>query len=188
MKYSLLLFVCTLSFSSYANEENPSTLCNKAAKLFESGDLEGALEEARWCVTQLEQIKNNQISSFFKDEINNFTGDEISQQSAMGMNIVEREYTHEDTYIRVTLTTGNNGAAASAFAALAQFGMTSSNNKVRIQRRNASIDHDSGATTLTISLKSGGMLAFESDTASKETVIAFAKSFPVKDLDSAMME
>lgn len=188
MKYLLTLMLCIATFNTTANDENPANLCKKAASLYEEGDIEGALEEARWCVTQLEQLKNNQISSFFKDKINDFSGNEISHQSAMGMNIIEREYHHNEQYIQVTLTTGSTGAAASAFSALAQFGMTSSNNKVRIQRRNASLEHNDGSTTLTVSLKSGGMLAFESSSASKDVVIAFAKSFPVKALDNNMME
>ncbi|MDO6425381.1 hypothetical protein Q4489_00065 [Thalassotalea sp. 1_MG-2023] len=188
MKLILSLLICVTTFGTLANDEDPAKLCKNAANLFESGDIEGALEEARWCVTQLEQLKNNQISSFFKDKINDFSGNELSHQSAMGMNIIEREYHHNDQYIQVTLTTGNTGAAASAFAALAQFGMTSSNNKVRIQRRNASLEHTDGSTKLTVSLKSGGMLAFESNSANKDAVLAFAKSFPVKALDNNMME
>ena len=191
MKLTYLISSIILLAHPYAlaNENDPSKLCNSAAKLYKDGDLEGALEEARWCVTQLEQLKQNQTATYFKKEIHGYLGNKVSQQTAMGMTIVERRYKKDDKVIQVTLTGGSSGGAMSAFSALAQMGtMAAGTNKVRIQRRTATINNDSGNVTVMVSLKSGSMLNFQSNNVSQEELLRFAKAFPVKELDNSLQE
>jgi len=167
-------------------EENPAEICASAASLYKEGDIDGALDEARWCVTQLEQIKQNQTSSFFSDEINGYTADELQSQQTMGMQLIERNYSKEGQSIKVALTGGAMGAANNAFAALASFGMQSAQGeKIRIQRRTAMLTKDSGSNQLIVTLKSGGMLTFDSSDVSSDELVTFAKAFPVADLDDA---
>ena len=174
-----------LSPNTYA-EEDPSESCSTAAELFKDGDVEGALEEARWCVTQLEQLKQNQTSTFFTDEILGYKGGELSSQQAMGMSVVERSYDKGGKYIEVSLTGGTSGGANNAFAAIASFGMQSAQGqKVRIQKRTAVVSNDDGTVQVMITLKSGGMLNFESSNVSSDEVVEFAKAFPVAELDDS---
>lgn len=168
-------------------EEDPTETCTSAASLFKEGDLDGALEEARWCVTQLEQLKQNQTSSFFQDEINGYTAGQLESQQTMGMQLIERNYSKDGQMISVSLAGGALGAANNAFAALASFGMQSAQGeKTRIQRRSAVITEDSGSNQIVVTLKSGGLLTFNSANVSRDEVLAFAKAFPVADLDDAM--
>jgi len=181
--------VCSMSllFSapSYA-EDDPADTCASAASLFKEGDVEGALEEARWCVTQLEQIKEGQTSAYFKDEINGHKGGKLESQNMMGFAMTERPYNKDNKSIKVSLTGGASGGANNAFAALASFGMQAAQGKrVRIQRRSAVVSNENGTVKVTITLKSGGMLIFESRDASEDEVIAFAKAFPVAELDDS---
>lgn len=167
-------------------DDTPAETCASAASLFKEGDIEGALEEARWCVTQLEQLKQGKISSFFKDEINGFKGGKLEQQQAMGISMIERSYSKDGKIIKVSLSGGASGAASNAFAALASFGMQSSNGKkVRIQRRTAMINDDGGNIQAVVTLKSGGMLTFESNDLNSADVTSFAKAFPIADLDDS---
>lgn len=168
-------------------EDTPEDTCTSAASLFKEGDIEGALEEARWCVTQLEQLKQGRVSSFFKDEIDGFKGGKLDQQQAMGISMIERNYSKDGKVIKVSLSGGASGAANNAFAALASFGLQSTNGtKIRIQRRTAMVSDESGDINIVVTLKSGGMLTFESNDLNSDDTTAFAKAFPIADLDDAI--
>lgn len=189
LKLNTLALCIALNFASSAiaiADDTPADTCMSAASLFKSGDIEGALEEARWCVTQLEQLKQGKVSSFFKDEINDFKGGKLEKQQAMGISMIERNYSKDGKVIKVSLSGGAAGAANNAFAALASFGLQATNGtKIRIQRRTAIITTEEDNTQIVITLKSGGMLTFESNDLNSEDLTAFAKAFPVADLDDS---
>ena len=187
---SVILFVSlasglALAPHTYA-EDDPAETCSSAAELFREGDVEGALEEARWCVTQLEQLKQNQTSSYFSDEILGYKGGELSTQQAMGMSIVERSYSKDGKDIDVTLTGGASGGANNPFAAIASMGMQAAQGqKVRIQKRTAIVSNEGGTANVMVTLKSGGILTFESNDVSSDELVEFAKAFPVAELDDS---
>ena len=187
LKITSLAVFMLLTTNTTLADDGPSQTCSNAADLAKEGDVAGALEEARWCVTQLEQLKQNEVTSFFKDNISGYKGSKIEQQQVMGMSIIERNYTKDDSQIKVTLTGGESKAASNAFSALASFGMqmAPSGKKIRIQKRSAVIMDDDGSAQVVVTLKSGGMLTFESSSVSVNSVAAFAKKFPVADLDSS---
>jgi len=183
----LLTTIFALNFTTaiYA-EDDPSSACASAVSLYKDGDFEGALEDAKWCVTQLEQLKQSKVSSFFKDEINGYKGGEIQQQQAMGFSMVERSYSKNGKIIKVLLSGGASGAGNNAFAALASLGMNSAKGKkVRIQRRTGFISTKNKKTELVVTLKSGGMLTLESRDVSPDGIMAFIKKFPVAELDDS---
>lgn len=168
-------------------DDTPAQTCANAASLFKEGDIEGALEEARWCVTQLEQLQQGKVSAFFKDEINGYKGGELDQQQAMGISMIERDYSKDGKLIKVSLTAGVSGSSNNAFAAIASLGMqATTGKKVRIQRRTAVVSAEDGGVQVVVTLKSGGLLTFESVDLSRDDAIAFAKAFPVANLDDAI--
>lgn len=186
MSSFVVVLIGLLSSASIVADETPAETCSSAASLFSEGDIEGALEEARWCVTQLEQLKQGATSAYFKDEINGYKGGELENQQAMGIEVTERRYDKGQKSIKVTLTGGASGSTNNAFAALASFGISASpGKKIRIQRRSALVNSESRTVTLTVTLKSGGMLVFDTDDVSKDELITFAKAFPVADLDDS---
>jgi hypothetical protein len=137
-------------------------------------------------VTQLEQLKQGQTSAYFKDEINGYKGGKLESQSMMGFSTVGRPYNKGSNSIQVSLTGGASSGANSAFAALASFGMQAATGKrLRIQRRSAVLNNDSGTLSLVVTLKSGGVLTFESNDLSEDELVAFAKAFPIADLDDS---
>jgi len=168
-------------------EDNPSAICSSAANLAKEGDIAGALEEARWCVTQLEQLMQEQVSSFFPDEVNGYTAGEIKKEQIMGMAIIECDYSKGDNEISVSLTGGGSSGSGNALSAIAMMGMQmgAMGQKVRIQKRSAVIIDENNSIQVVVTLKSGGILTFESRGTSSDTVVAFAKKFPVAKLDDS---
>lgn len=186
LSLSLLLVLSVVSTQIQA-ENTPSETCTSAAKLFNEGDVEGALEEAKWCVTQLEQLKQSKSSSYFKDEINGYKGEKLNSQQTMGISIVERSYSKNGQVIKVSLSGGVSDSMNNAFAAIASFGLQAvQGEKIRIQRRTAVIvNNNAKLTQVIVTLKSSGMLTFESKNTSDDDIVAFAKAFPVADLDDS---
>ena len=186
LKSLMLVVTSALFVMPSIAEDSPADTCKSAASLFSEGDIEGALEEARWCVTQLEQLKQGQTSSFFKDEIDGYVGGKIESNQAMGFTVIERRYSKGGVSISVSLSGGASGAANNAFAAIASFGMQAAQGKkVRIQRRTAVVNDDNGSAQVVITMKSGGMLTFDSSELSSDELVAFAKAFPVSELDDS---
>lgn len=179
------LTLLVLPLASQA-QEKPVDTCASAVELFNDGDVEGALEDARWCVTQLEELKQNKTSSFFHDEIEGYIGGEINSQQTMGLSIVERSYNKANKDIDVSLSGGLSGAASNIFATIAAMGVNATpGKKLRIQRRTGVLNNESGSITLVVSLRSSGNLSFTSSSVSEEELIAFAKAFPIEGLDNA---
>jgi len=168
-------------------EDNPSVICSNAANLAKEGDVAGALEEARWCVTQLEQLIQEQVSSSFPDKINGYTAGEIKKEQIMDMAIIECNYSKDDNVISVSLAGSVSSGSANAFSAIAMMGMQMGgmSQKIRIQKRSAVIIDENNSIQVVVTLKNGGILTFESRGTSSDTVVAFAKKFPVAKLDDS---
>ena len=169
-------------------EDDPVTTCSTAADLAKEGDIVGALEEARWCVTQLEQMMQDEVSSFFPDEVNGYAAGEIIKEQVMGMSMIERDYSKDNNVISVSLTTGSSSGSANPLSAIAKMGMQMGGigQKIRIQKRSAVIINENNSTQVIVTLKSGGILTFESRDESSDTVVSFAKKFPVAELDDSI--
>lgn len=181
---SLILFLTALALTQYSHaQDTPSESCQAAAELASKGDIDGAIEEASWCLEGLQQIKQEQNSAVFPDEINGFTGGELESNSAMGMQVISRDYSKSDQTISVTLT-GGSGQGMGGLAAIAQMGMMGGK-KIRVQRRTVVDNSDGDDISFMVSLNSGSMLMFESSDLNHDTVLEFVKAFPIADLDES---
>ncbi|MGQ7847745.1 hypothetical protein ACUNV4_24845 [Granulosicoccus sp. 3-233] len=167
--------------------EEAATACNEAARLIAEDDLVGALDEAKWCVESLQQLRQQATLTVFPDAVEGFAGGEIDNQSAMGMTIIERQYTKEGEDVTVSLTTGMAGGG---LAALAQLGMgmgAGSGKKIRVQKRTVlDMSEAGGDAQFMVQLKSGGMLNISSSDLNAEQLLPFVKAFPIADLDDAL--
>ena len=181
----LILGLFAFSTLTVAQEENPGLSCTEAAKLYEEGDLDGAIEEATWCVEAMRQEKQQQAVSTLPDEVNGYVGGEVQNQQGMGMSIIQRVYSKDGAEIDLNLTKG--AGAAGGFAAIAQMGLgMSGGKKFRVQRRTVLDMSEAGETQLMVSLKSGGMLTLTSTSAAHDDVVAFIKAFPLAKLDDSL--
>jgi hypothetical protein len=188
MKNLLIALLSTIIFMPVAvgADETPKEACKSASSLYADGDVEGALEEARWCVSLLEQEQQNLTNKFFLDDIDGYKGGTLDNQNAMGFSLINRSYQKGSKRIDVSLNAGTSGAALQAFSAIAQLGTQFGNGKkIRIQKRSALATDDSETKSVTVTLRSGGMLHFESNSVDIDGLIAFAKEFPVAKLDDS---
>lgn len=180
------LFFSAFTGNAFSQDDTPAAACREAAKLFEENDIKAALEEARWCVESLEQLKQQGTANLFPDNINGFNGGDVETQNAMGMSITERTYSKGSNTIEVNYTGG--GAAAGGLAALANMGMTmgGGGKKLRIQRHVVLDTSDTNSAEFIVTMKSGGMLNVSSSNTDYDTVLAFLKLFPIKEIDKAV--
>jgi len=167
--------------------EDASAACKEAARLIDEQDFVGALDEAKWCVDSLQQIKQQRTLTVFPDAVEGYTGGELDNQSAMGMSIIERVYSLDGNQINVTLTAG---VAGGGLAALAQLGLGmggGGGKKMRIQKRTVvDMSDEGGESQYMVQLKSGGMLMITSSDISAEQLLPFVKAFPIAELDDAL--
>ena len=119
-------FVIAALFSSVNSAqaqtaEDASAACLEAARMIEENDFTNALDEAKWCVESLEQLKRERAFTVFPDEIDGFVGGELQNESALGMSMIERDYTRDGDIISVSLISGvaGGGFASGGLAALA---------------------------------------------------------------------
>jgi len=167
--------------------EDASAACTEASRLIEDEDFVGALDEAEWCVESLRQLKQQRTLTVFPDDVDGFSGGEIDNQSAMGMTIIERQYTRDDQSVSVSLT---GGVAGGGLAALAQFasGMGGAGGKkMRVQKRTViDMSDEGGQAEFMVQLKSGGMLMISSDDMDSDALIGFVRAFPIEKLDDSL--
>jgi len=178
--------------------DDAAEACIDAARLIqEEDDLEGAIEEATWCLTGLTQLREEIKLSLFPDELNGYTGGEIDNENAMGLNVIKRSYTSDNRTIDLTLTT-TSGAGAGAFGALGELGKLfgamesagglglNNGKKIRIQKRTVIVSDAAGKGSLNVQLKSGGSLTVESSELNSDALVEFMRDFPIAELDDAM--
>lgn len=180
----LLAVLALLAAAPVQSQDDPASACREAAKLFEEDDIQGALEEARWCVEALEQLKQNNTAQLFPDEVAGYVGGETNSQSTMGINLTERTYSKGSRQIDVNYTAGGAGGG---LAAIAKMGMAmgAPGQKLRIQRYVVMDTSEGQNADFMVSMKSGGMLSVSSNNAGRDEVIKFLESFPIKELDQA---
>lgn len=184
----LVIWVAGYSSANSATEIDETILaCEDAARFLKDKDIDAALEEARWCLEGVEQLKQQQTLAVFPDEVLEYTGGELSTQEAMGMKMIERVYTLDGNEIKVSLSGG--GIAEVGLAALTRLGLNlgaSAGKKVRVQRRTV-IDMSNGSSTqYTVQLNSGSLLNISSDDLDAEATLDFIKAFPIAELDDAL--
>lgn len=185
---SLVALFTLVSGAQAQTADDASASCLEASRMIEEGDYVAALEEAKWCVESLEQMKIERILTVFPDDIDGYVGGELLNNSAMGVSMMERSYTRENDTVDVALTSGIAGGGG--FAALAHLGMGVGGvgNKIRVQKRTViDMSEVTDESRFLVQLKSNqGILTISSSSASSENVLKFIRAFPIKELDEAL--
>ncbi|MET0045680.1 MAG: hypothetical protein ABW100_19425, partial [Candidatus Thiodiazotropha sp. 6PLUC3] len=98
----------------------------------------------------------------------------------MGMSMIETEYTKGQKYIKVSYNSGVGGMGAM----FSQMGLAGGGKKIRLGQYTGLVLEEGRNNEIMIGLKmTQGMVNLSSDTASLDELTAFAKAFPVKDID-----
>ncbi len=185
---SVILGVLSLNPSpALAAADDPAEIFKEVISLYEDGDIDGALEEAKWGVERIEQLRQDKVSAVFPDEVGDFKGTPLSKNKAMGIMVTERNYSMGGNSVKVSLTEGAaGGGALGGLGALAQMaGSMGGGRSVRIQRRKGTAMEQGSRRTVNLTMNSGGNLSFESSNLSLDEVLKFAENFPVAELDDA---
>jgi hypothetical protein len=180
------LFVAAMCCLGVAQaQEDPKDSCDGIVDLYADGDLDGALEEARWCVEALEQVKQAKEGDLFAADIAGWKRQSIEQNKALGVALTEATYTKGDKTITVSLMGGAGGGDMGFLGGLAQMGMMSGGNKIRVGKHTGVATSEGGTSTVTVSLDTGGTLSFASSNTEMNVVVDFAKAFPVAEIDKS---
>jgi hypothetical protein len=182
IKHLLYLSILSLPIAPLcmAVEGDPAAYCKQAAELYEADDIAGAVEEAKWCLESLEQIEQSRKSEKFAKEIAGWKRGEVNQQKAMGFSIIETQYTKDGKTIDVSYNSGSGGMAAM----FSQMGMAGGGKKMRLGRYTGMVMEEGERNEIMIGLKmTPGMLTLTTNDASLDELSAFAKAFPVKEID-----
>jgi hypothetical protein len=176
-----LSLLSLLAFPLHAEVEgDPAAYCKQAAELYQQDDIAGAVEEAKWCLESLELIQQSRKSDKFAKDIAGWKRGEVNQQKAMGFSIIETSYSKDGKTIDVSLNSGGGGMAAM----FSQMGMAGGGKKVRLGGYTGMIVEEGERNEILVSLKmTPGMLNLSSNDASMDELSAFAKAFPVKEID-----
>jgi len=185
---SLLVFFLFQSAAALA-QDSPIEACEEAVRILrDDGDINAALEEARWCVEGLEALKQQNTLGFFPDRVGSWVAGEVSNSKLFGMTMLEREYTRDGATISVSLATGGGGTG---LMALAQAGMQLGGEvlqKFRVDRQTVlNLSNDKEARFL-VQLQSGGILNVTSVNALTDSVRSFVTDFPVGELNDALVK
>lgn len=174
------LALYALSLPAIAGDD-PTASCNQAAKLYESGDLAGAVEEAKWCLESLEQILQTQKADKFSPDVDGWKRGEVNQQKAMGFSNIQVLYTREGKSIDVNYTGGGGGMAAM----FSQMGMQAGGGKkIRLGRYTGMVLEDASQNQILIGLKlTPGMINLSSSDATLDELTAFAQALPLAEID-----
>jgi hypothetical protein len=176
-----LSLLSLLAFPLHAEVEgDPATYCKQAAELYQENDIAGAVEEAKWCLESLEQIQQSLKSDKFAKDIAGWKRGEVNQHKAMGFSIIETSYSKDGKTIEVSFNSGGGGMAAM----FSQMGMAGGGKKIRLGRYTGMIVEEGERNEILVSLKmTPGMLNLSSSDTSMDELSAFAKAFPVKEID-----
>jgi hypothetical protein len=173
--------LCLLSLQAVAADD-PVASCKKAAELYASADLSGAIEEAKWCLDNLEQLQQAQKAGKFAPEVAGWKRGELNQQKALGFSNIDVQYTREGKTIDVSYTGGGGGGIASMFS---QMGLAAGGaKKIRLGHYTGVVVEDGSQNQILIGLKmTPGMITLSSNNASLDEMTAFAGALPVAEID-----
>ncbi len=173
MKYPIFAVASLLMFAAetaWAVAE-PVAACQDAVNAFDK-DPAQALEDARWCVEQLEQLEQDQQAGLFREEVAGYRRGAVEQQKVMGMSSIIATYTKAAESIKVTRLGASDGSnPMAALAGLAQFG---GGRKVRIDGNTGTLMDQNGRVVLSLTLREGGSMMFEATGSTMDAVQAFA--------------
>lgn len=197
MKRSVAALVFLSSLSPVLQAEDINEILDNLNGYVLEKNYPKALEELEWARKELERLKNERLKAFFPDTVDGYQGGELQVEQALGYSALSRRYlrttdTGEEA-ITATLGAGLAGLEQmmEQMALLFQGVVSSGVETFRIAGRTAvlSRDPEGGETTLTVKLKSGSQLVFETKAGDgAEKLKAFAKVFDIDGLDDYLSQ
>ncbi|MEM9387971.1 MAG: hypothetical protein AAGA68_23150 [Pseudomonadota bacterium] len=161
--------------------------CKEIEGAMSANNLNRALEQARLCVTALEQEAEGALKELFPEKVAGYDRTDFRQEQAMGFANTTATYQGGEGTIRVELIGSAGSGGLGGMAELARMGMAAGGGAMRVDGLEAMMD-DRGAVT--IFLADGSMLKVSSrDMRTREAATKglppFLNEFPVREISDA---
>lgn len=189
---SLVALALVLAPSS-AFAEDINEIFKKVNSYIAEQNYPKALEELSWAKKEIEKMNSSRIGTLLPKDLNGFTGNEPTVQSALGFNNIERTYKSGERTIKVSITGGGADGGMGGLgglAGLARMGMMMGGNQpgtdtFRIEGRAANLDSKTGAPELTIFLDSGAIVKLEGQNGvDGNTLKSFGEGLKISAIDN----
>ena len=177
------LVLASTSGHAQVNNEEVSTTCSEAARLIADNDINGAFEEAQWCFESVRQLKQQQTIAIFPDSIDGFVGDQIEDNSAMGMVMIERSYSRGEQQLSVQLGVGPMISAAAQMASAMT--MVPGITRKRVGSFTVTQMPNSEGEFM-VALENDASLIITTDSVDSDVVMDFLRQFPIEQLENSI--
>ena len=189
----ILIAAFTMTFFSpmalAIETDTPESSCKEAVALIKDEAYKEALEEARWCVTALENLLQASTSELFSDSVAGWKRVDVKQNNTMGMGAITANYKKGNGSLTVTLLgdQGSGGILGGALSGLAKMGImgAAGSKRFRVQRLKATVDAQG---SIMVSLDDGSIIQIQSPQyknadAALEGLSDFMDEFPFKEIN-----
>ena len=182
----LLVFVSLPAFAQLEVGGGLLDNCQQIDALNKEGKFAEAKDKAQLCLQGIEQKLSGEISSFFRDEIGDWTRTSLDKNQAMGFSSISATYEKDSYAVDVSLTgTSGGGPGLGGLIGLAQMG---GGQQVTVAGIRSTVNPDG---TLVVPLEGGSILTFESsDFNTADEAIAgmgdLINDFPVADINATL--
>ncbi|MCP5346127.1 MAG: hypothetical protein R3F41_00935 [Gammaproteobacteria bacterium] len=157
----LLVFFSLSAFAQFQVGGSLLDNCSQIDALNQAGNYAEAKEKAQLCIQGIEQQLSGEISSYFLEEIGDWTRTNLEQNQAMGITNISASYEKGSITVNVSLTnTGGGGAGLGGLlGGFAQAGLLGGGQQVTVAGIPSSLSPEG---TLMVPLQGGSFLSFES--------------------------
>ena len=179
--------------SNIARAEDLNELLARVDKFVKEENFSKALGELKWAQAELEKKQMLKLQSFFPDELMEYKGKKLEQNSALGFMELKREYEKDGNSITVSLMGGAGGSGgpggSKPMGQIAQFGQMAAmfgggndQETIRIKGRTTTMKKGE-AGELTLFLDSGSMLKLESSNVASEELKGLAEKLDIDGIE-----
>lgn len=196
MRKRLTTILCILATSVGLADDAQDEAIKKAIaalkegiELLEDNQIDDGAEEIRWGLELIDKAKQSGIDKYLIEKVGAFTGGEIVNNKAMGMSVTERIYKNADgDTVKVTFTrksADGGGGFMAGLGGLAKLGLMQGE-RVRYGGVIGSAMAQGREFTIMLNLDDDSLLNISSSDVGKDGVDAFAREYPIRELNDAV--
>lgn len=184
MKYMVLIaLTLALILPCAAQADETVDLLKEAIGLLQEENFSEAREVVAIALDQIDHHLLDSTAAVFPAEVEAYARGDVTTQKAMGIDMTQCTYADADgNAIEVQLMGGAGGALGGLADLGAAFG---GGRKVRHHGRSGSLMEDGDDLTLSLKLKNGKNLIFETRDVDRDALTAFVDGFPVVEVDES---
>lgn len=186
----VIIFSAAMSLPSSARAEDVNVILKRMNEYIAQENFPKALEELSWAEKEVQKMNMTKLGKVLPADVQGFTGQPVSTQSAMGFSTIEREYKKGTQQITLSIAgAAGAGSPAGGLAGLARMGMLmgaeQGSETFRLDGKTATLKTDEGSPEITVALDSGSILSLKAGSGVDQTVLkSFAEAIKVSEIDN----